>query len=237
MTTRVRSVLGVGIALAMNAMGCSGDGSGGTKERAGLRPEPGENLPGGDTTNTLLFGGKAFTSVAANVTAEHKLRFFSGNSFFNSSWVQAPSSTTARDGLGPLFNARACSTCHFEDGRGRPPLSDDEEFSSMLLRIGTGALAEDGEPEGDATYGGQLQPFAISGVSGEGMPRHTCSETEGAYADGEAYSLLAPTYWIEEQAYGGSTSSLALSPRVAPQMIGLGLLEALSLIHISEPTD
>ena len=48
------------------------------------------------------------------------------------------------------------------------------------------------------------------------------------------------TYWIEEQAYGGSASSLALSPRVAPQMIGLGLLEAIPearLTELSDPDD
>ncbi|HEX6766702.1 MAG TPA: di-heme oxidoredictase family protein, partial [Polyangiaceae bacterium] len=136
-----------------------------------------------------------------------------------------------------LFNARSCSTCHFEDGRGRPPLSDDEDFTSMLLRIGTGALGDDGEPVGDPTYGGQLQPLAISGVSAEGTPRHTCSHDEGTFADGESYELLSPTYWIEEQAYGPTTGSLAISPRVAPQMIGLGLLEAIPEERLNELAD
>jgi CxxC motif-containing protein (DUF1111 family) len=235
-----RAVFGVGIALALSAAGCSGEGSDEAESSAELRPEKGENLPGGDTTNQLLFGAKAFTLAAENVTPEHERLFFSGNSFFNSSWVQAPASTTARDGLGPLFNARSCSTCHFEDGRGRPPLTDDEDFTSMLLRIGTGSLADGGEPEGDPNYGGQLQPLAISGVTPEGTPRHTCSHHPGTFADGETYELLAPTYWIEEQAYGPTTGSLAISPRVAPQMIGLGLLEAIPeerLRELADPDD
>jgi len=235
-----RPAVVAGLAFAITAGGCSGGPAGEGSNRSELRPEPGENLPGGDTTNVLLFGSKAFTQAAENVTAEHERSFFSGNSFFSSSWVQAPASTTARDGLGPLFNARSCSTCHFEDGRGRPPLTDDELFSSMLLRIGTGALGEDGAPEGDPTYGGQLQPLAISGVSGEGTPRHTCSPSERAFADGETYELLAPSYWIEAEAYGGAAARLALSPRVAPQMIGLGLLEAIPeerLRELEDPDD
>ena len=39
--------------------------------------------------------------------------FAVGNSFFNDNWVTAPASTEGRDGLGPLFNAQSCSTCHF----------------------------------------------------------------------------------------------------------------------------
>jgi CxxC motif-containing protein (DUF1111 family) len=240
MRFRALSAYGAGIAIAMGAAGCSGGDASGAEEHVGLRPEPGEDLPGGDTTNVLLFGSKAFSRAAENVTPEHERAFFSGNSFFNSAWVQAPASTTARDGLGPLFNARSCSSCHFEDGRGRPPLTDDEAFSSMLLRIGTGALGEDGAPEADPIYGGQLQPLAIAGVSSEGTPRHSCSVTEGAYPDGEPYELLSPTYWVDEQAYGASAEGLALSPRVAPHMIGLGLLEAIPeerLRELADPDD
>jgi CxxC motif-containing protein (DUF1111 family) len=232
-----RATFGLVIALGIHQAACSSAREGETPGPTGLRPEAGEDLPGGDTTNTLLFEGKAFTLIAENATPEHEMLFFAGTSFFNSSWVEAPSSTSARDGLGPLFNARSCSTCHFEDGRGRPPLTDDEAFTSMLLRIGTGALLADGEPEADPIYGGQLQPYAIPGVSAEGTPRHTCARHPGSFADGEAYELLMPEYWIEEQAYGPATSSLRLSPRVAPQMIGLGLLEAIPEERLSELAD
>ena len=44
-----------------------------------------------------------------------------GNAFFNSAWVVAPASAAARDGLGPMFNARSCDACHNNDGRGQPP--------------------------------------------------------------------------------------------------------------------
>jgi CxxC motif-containing protein (DUF1111 family) len=50
---------------------------------------------------------------------------------------------------------------------------------------------------------------------------------------------LAPTYWVEEQAYG-PMQGVAISPRVAPHMIGLGLLEAIPeerLMELADPDD
>ncbi|MGO8366685.1 di-heme oxidoredictase family protein, partial [Rhizobium johnstonii] len=44
-----------------------------------------------------------------------------GNALFRKLWVSSPSSTQASDGLGTLFNARSCMSCHVNDGRGRPP--------------------------------------------------------------------------------------------------------------------
>ena len=51
-------------------------------------------------------GGSAINLSADNATLDHERSFFTGNAFFNQGWVRAPASTEARDGLGPLFNAR-----------------------------------------------------------------------------------------------------------------------------------
>jgi CxxC motif-containing protein (DUF1111 family) len=202
--------------------------------------EPGEWLPGGDTTNTLLLGANALTPPADNITPEHETMFFTGNSFFNRPWVQAPSSTESRDGLGPTFNARSCSACHFKDGRGRPPLVPDEPFVGLLLRLSIDGQGPNGEPVGDPVYGGQLQPFAILDVPAEAAPRVTYQKVPGQFADGDAYTLLAPTYEILEPAFGPLDPELRVSPRVAPAMIGLGLLEAISedtLRALADPDD
>ena len=126
---------------------------------------PGEELPGGDTTNQLLFGVNSFLAPADNITREHERMFLTGNAFFNQAWTVAPSSNESRDGLGPLFNARACSACHFKDGRGRPPLGDEEGFTSMLLRIGVEGSGPNGAPLPDPIYGDQLQPFGVDGCT------------------------------------------------------------------------
>ena len=202
--------------------------------------EPGEEYPGGETTNTLFFGVNAFIRHAQNITDEHRSSFHSGNSFFNQAWVQAPASTTARDGLGPLFNARSCSACHFKDGRGRPPLEPDEQFISMLFRLSVPGAAPDEAPHPDPNYGDQFQPFAVPNVPGEGTPFLEYTEVSGEYDDGEPYTLLRPTYRLEELNYGPLADNVEISPRVAPAVLGLGLLEAIPesrLNALADPDD
>jgi CxxC motif-containing protein (DUF1111 family) len=199
--------------------------------------DPAERLPGGATTNTFLFGSNAFTLPAANVSAEHESLFYVGNSFFNDNWVQAPSSTEARDGLGPLFNARSCAACHFKDGRGRPPLEADEAFVGLLLRLSVPGTGEHGEPLPEPNYGGQLQPYAIGDLAAEGTPRVRYEPVPGTYADGEAYELLVPTYTISNLSAGPLAEGTQISPRVAPATAGLGLLEAIPLERLEELAD
>jgi len=189
-------------------------------------PDPLEALGGGDTTNRLLFGSNAFTLPAANLDAASKAAFFTGNSFFNLAWVAAPSSTTARDGVGPIFNARSCSTCHFKDGRGRPPLDETEPLEGLLLRLSIPGTGPHGAPVPDPVYGGQFQPFALPDVPAEGKVRIRYDEVPGTFADSETYSLRRPRYELVDLAYGPLDPQVRLSPRVAPAMIGLGLLEA-----------
>jgi CxxC motif-containing protein (DUF1111 family) len=204
-----------------------------------LASEPGEELAGGETT-VFESGARAFMLSARNLADEHESAFFVGNSFFNKNWVMAPSSTTARDGLGPTFNARSCSACHFKDGRGRPPLTDEEPMLSMLVRLSIPGEGEHGEPLAEPAYGGQLQPDAIAGVPAEGRVRVNWTEIPGEYADGEAYSLRSPTLEFGELAFGPLADDVLTSPRVAPQMIGLGLLEALpeaTILALADPDD
>ena len=204
-----------------------------------LAPEPGEALAGGETT-VFDAGAHAFSLAARNLADEHETAFFVGNSFFNKNWVTAPSSTTARDGLGPTFNARSCSGCHFEDGRGRPPLDEDEPMLSMLVRLSIPGEGEQGQPLDEPNYGGQLQPDAIEGVPAEGRVIVHWAELPGSYADGEAYSLRVPTLEFVDLAFGPLADEVLTSPRVAQQMIGLGLLEALpeaTILGFADPDD
>ena len=223
------------LVLCVVCAGC-GDDAGGD----GL--EDGEWLPGGDTTNTLLLGSNAFARHVSNITDEHESMFFTGNALFNQPWVEAPASTTARDGLGPLFNARSCSGCHFRDGRGQPP-EDDEAFLGLLLRLSTPGANDVGGPLPDPNYGGQLQPHALPDVPSEGFPRVEYTEINGTFADGTPYTLLDPTYQIDDLALRRADARRHhdLAPRVAPQVIGHGLLEAIPdesrILELADPDD
>lgn len=199
--------------------------------------EPGEWLAGGETTNTLLLGSNSFLPPADNLSLENELLFFGGNGFFNQAWVAAPASTTARDGLGPLFNARSCSGCHTKDGRGAPPEDGQGPFVGMLLRL---AVPGPDGPVPDPVYGGQLQDRANLGIAPEAIPMITWEPVEGQYADGTPYTLMKPTYTLTEPGYGPFSEDLMVSPRVAPHMIGLGLLEAIPqerLEALADPDD
>ena len=196
--------------------------------------EPGEWLPGGEATNTLLVGVNAFIMPAPNLSAENKRYFYSGNGFFNQPWVEAPASTEARDGLGPLFNARNCSDCHAKDGRAEPPEDGQSPFGGLLLRLSV--PGPDG-PIPDPVYGGQLQDLANPDIVVEAEPSITWEEQGGVYPDGTEFSLLHPTYTLDNPGYGPFSDDLMVSPRIAPHMVGLGLLEAISAERLDELAD
>ncbi len=181
----------------------------------------------------------AFGQPAPNLERPDERFFFVGNSFFNQNWVQAPASTTARDGLGPLVNARSCAGCHFKDGRGRPFASVDENTTGFLVRLSipTNAYAE---PLGDPIYGGQFHDLSVEGLAEEGDIAITYSERVVTFDDGRTVTLQVPQYELVNLQYGALSEDIMLSPRVANQMIGLGLLEAIAeedLLANADPDD
>ncbi|MBK8457793.1 MAG: thiol oxidoreductase [Phyllobacteriaceae bacterium] len=191
---------------------------------------------GGAGTRDII-GEKAFTFPAANAEKPHMWPFFFGNRLFNTNWVQSPGSVKAFDGLGPVFNRTSCAGCHTRDGRGRPP-EPGQPMRSMLLRISV--------PDGDGihrphpAYGDQLGEQANPGVPAEGKTRIDHREIAGSYGDGEAWTLLEPAYSIESPAHGPVGETAAFSARVAPQIIGLGLLEAVpeaDILSRADPDD
>jgi CxxC motif-containing protein (DUF1111 family) len=204
------SIGAVGLGLLLSA--CGDDGA--------ARVAEDEALSGGEGT-VFDTTRNAYALSLRNLAGERKPDFFVGNSFFNDNWVTAPASTTTRDGLGPLFNARSCSACHFKDGRGQPTNEDGSVSVGLLFRLS----APNGSPE--PHYGGQLQPQGIQGVPPEATPVVRYEEVRGRFKDGGEYTLLKPVYSFEGLAYGPMVEGVLVSPRVAPGVYGLGLLEAI----------
>ena len=200
------------------------------------KPEAFERMSAGAATTTKLINRDVFSHALANLTFAEEENFKLGNGLFRKTWVSSPSSTQASDGLGPLFNARSCQLCHLKDGRGHPPRVPGEAMTSTLLRLSVPARS-DAEKQAladkrllripDPVYGGQLQDYAVPGLDGEGTVEIDYEETIVPLDGGETASLRKPTYRITEPAYGPLDPDLMISPRVAPQMIGLGLIEAI----------
>ena len=192
-----------------------------------LKPEAGEEYSGGQAT-VFNSSEEAFGFSTKNLTAYEESDFGIGNSFFRQSWVSSPASTTARDGLGPFFNAHACSSCHFKDGRGRPPAFDGELSRGLLLRLSIAGSHPNGNSFSDPIYGGQLQDNAILGQVIKGKYAINYQNITETFADGTIVNLQKPNYVINTLGYGPLASGLLVSPRIANQIIGLGLLEAVS---------
>jgi CxxC motif-containing protein (DUF1111 family) len=211
-----------------------------------IRPEPFEASSAGAATVRTLGTDDAFSLPSANMPFASEMNFKLGNALFRKTWVAAPASTLASDGLGPLYNARACQDCHLKDGRGHPPETPDDTRVSMFLRL---SIPGGEVPEGIAdwiatspepTYGSQLQDLAALGLAAEGRMEVSWTESPATLADGTIVRLRAPTYAITDPAYGPPATDILLSPRVAPQMIGLGLLEAIpaaDILALADPDD
>ena len=196
------------------------------------KAEPGEARAGGAAT-VRKTDQNAFSLPSANLPPSRRVDFSVGNSFFRSPWVIAPSTTTARDGLGPLFNTNACQGCHIKDGRGHPPPPDAPNAVSMLVRLSipdTPEFAKVIEQVGvvpEPVYGGQFQDMAVPGVVPEGKVRVDYTPVPIRFKDGTEVELRKPVLQITQLGYGPMHPDTRFSARVAPPMIGLGLLEAI----------
>ena len=214
--------------------------------------EQGEDKPGGGaTSHGSVDSANAFSLSSGNMNFKRELDFKIGNSIFRRNWVSAPASTDSTDGLGPLFNSRACQACHLKDGRGHPPLSTQvpEDSGSMLVRLSVPAASASDKEKLEAhsvnslpepTYGGQLQDRSIQGHKAEGKLKIEYTERPVTLAGGEVVNLRAPHYQLVDLGYGPISPDVMISPRVAPPMIGLGLLEAVpeeQILANADPDD
>ena len=213
--------------------------------------EPGESLPGGSATVNKKRNTHSFSHSSANLKFSRKMNFSLGNALFKKIWIASPSSTLASDGLGPLFNAPSCQRCHIKDGRGHPPKANfpQDNAISMIMRLSippqtkrqrdalsSGRVGVISEP----TYGSQLQDLAVTGNLSEGKINITYEEKTIHLKGGEQVSLRYPTYTITNSNYGPLHPQTMMSVRVAPPMIGLGLLEAISAsdtLSLADPED
>jgi CxxC motif-containing protein (DUF1111 family) len=211
------------------------------------QPQQFEAMSGGAATGKSDFTRNAFSGFSSNITFDQQLTFQLGNALFDKLWVSSPSSTLASDGLGPLFNARSCASCHVRDGRGHPPENDNA--TSLLIRLARNAKTQDeraaiasGEVLNfpDPIYGRQLQDMAVPGLVGEGRVSVTYENVPVNFPDGAKVTLRKPTYTITNLAYGALDPDTTISPRITQQMIGLGLIEAIhetDIATLADPED
>lgn len=198
---------------------------------------PFEIRPAGAATVMSPSDHTPFSHPAQGMSATQKLDFILGEALFEKLWVQAPASTISSDGLGPLYNARACAACHVRDGRGHPP-TKEEPALGLVLKFSQHGQGSALLP--DPNYGFQLQDRATTGHLAEASLDVRYRTIDVPLSDGSVVELRKPYYNMLDAAYGSLATNTMTSPRIAPQMIGLGLLEAIpeaDILARADPDD
>ena len=177
----------------------------------------------GGKQTVFIHGSGAFSQVFPHLSAEKLKMHDRGDKLFEATFNNDP--TTRFFGLGPIFNAESCVSCHVGDGRGKVPVNNGDPMGTLLLRIAQMQPLEGGKPNPYPNFGGQVQHRSILGVKAETDILVTFTEQQFAFPDGEVYTLRQPHYQFVN-AYKAMPSAYMLSARMPSPVFGLGLLEA-----------
>lgn len=182
------------------------------------------------TLGVALFATSVlFTNLYAQKMSDEEYdKFILGRSFFTIPWVEAPSATTARDGLGPLFSANTCTSCHPKHKKGNYLSKTGKLSRSVVAKLSlTSSLKESINYE--PTYGSQISINGIHGVKYEAKIKHTTSQNK----DG----LIETNYYLTDLQYGNLHKDAKVSIRVAPTLNGIGLIGNISEEEILKNQD
>lgn len=207
-----------------------------------------EAWPGGATSVSEL----PFASLekpAANMADDLRPNFHAGKALARQPWIKAPTATDARDGLGPVFNARTCLTCHIKGGKGNIPQDNDSPITTTLVRLSKPVLNKSEYKEALKTqgfiphpvYGDQIQNHSTSlahhfrhnksaqhlkhDVAPEAYLYVIWQDSTFKYPDGREVRLRKPSIDFRYLGYGPIGDDTLLSIRMAPSIHGMGLLE------------
>lgn len=166
--------------------------------------------------------------LAEDLTDRQRSEAERGRRLFELRFLPVPPEGLPGGGLGPLYMRSSCSACHRGTGRGIIPESADASLIGGAVYLGKPHLA----------YGTEIHPRSVPPVAHEGDASLVWEVGEGAFLDGETFSLRAPTVTVSRENYGTVPKDLSL--RIAPPLWGLGLLEAVPDIEIlswADPED
>lgn len=178
-----------------------------------------ERLSGGMATvfdETSGAFGHEIAGLSERDEAVHEL----GDVGFEQTFVTAPAPINS--GLGPIFNNVSCVACHHNDGKGTPTAGTTN--SSLLFRLSVPGTDEHGGPKPIDGFGGQLQDLAVFGHPAEAQVEISYIDSIITYVEGQTVSLRKPIYTVTNP-YMPLPANYLISPRLAPPVFGLGLLE------------
>jgi CxxC motif-containing protein (DUF1111 family) len=182
-------------------------------------------------------GPMAYSIPISTLDKKQGKRFAGGKEQFNEAWVVAPDPSGVW-GLGPTFNEDRCAHCHEANGRSPAVPDGGEAVRGPLVRLSITGSSEFGGPLPHPNYGDQLQNRGIEErVPPEGKVIVTYTSRRVELAGGEVISLREPQITFADLQFGEIGDQTMTSLRIAPQLVGLGLLEAVpdaALLAIAE---
>jgi CxxC motif-containing protein (DUF1111 family) len=146
-----------------------------------------------------------------------------GEQLFERNWVSSPSSTKSNDGLGPLYDATSCASCHVQN--------PSAEIDETTVAPGTVVRLGNAKGTGDPVYGRQLQTRGVAGQSPEANPDITWTK---------AGTERIASVRLISQGYGQLAGDTKIALRRAPSLFGVGLLSQLTdeeILKRADPND
>ena len=217
----------------------------GVYPRLNNAPLPDESLSGGTASTSYNYSEepfRAFQQAVENIGGANMQRFVEGRRLFHTSFIDGKHSESPN--INPIFtehagkikerfNGERCLSCHQMNGRSLPAEVGEKITSLSILTAFQDANAHQNP---DPTYGTNVQQRALDPDADDYSVFVTDIEKvrDVTFADGSVITLTKPVYDFTH-----STPS-AYSVRQAPQVIGMGLIEALdeeTILANADPED
>lgn len=205
-------------------------------------PLPESSLLGGETSLSYNYSEephRVFQQMANNIGIANTMRFLKGRRLFHTSFIDGKHSESP--GTNPVFyehqqnveggyNEERCIGCHTMNGRSANVEKGTalHGYSVLTAQLSNGKLIP------DPLYGWNVQTRHSDVHSGHSVILQEYEYENRTLPDGTVVELQKPVYQFE------SGEPTLYSVRQAPQVIGLGLLEAIAeqdILANSDPDD
>ncbi|HBK46292.1 MAG TPA: thiol oxidoreductase [Xanthomonadaceae bacterium] len=216
----------------------------GTAPKLDTTPLPDATLLGGLASVSYNYSEephRVFQQSATNIGIANMQRFVEGRRLFHTSFLDGRHSENPNanpvfaqhvNQLGTRFNQERCLGCHSLNGRS-PAAEIGERLNTM--NVLTAAVSSTGARTPDPTYGLSVQQLARDANAPDySVTIQSYQTTQRRLPDGEVVELRKPVY-----AFTGAVPA-NYSVRQAPQVIGMGLLEAIdetTILALADPDD
>lgn len=174
-------------------------------------------------------GNHPFLTLIPNLDINQSTGVSQGRELFITNWQAAGIGRPLFDGVGALFNANSCTSCHASTGRIAPYQSDGTTTDGVLFRLG------DKDGNAHPIWGGQLQPKVIDNTMGL-LAEGTVKALPATDDKGRSFLNFAFTPADSTQSLG----NFGLGARIAPHLVGMGLLDLVTneaILANADPDD